>query len=46
MSHPFLLLHPDDNVVVARSLAPMGTEVTLPGGAVRLAAPIPRAHKN
>jgi altronate dehydratase small subunit len=45
MSDPFLLLHPDDNVVVARSLAPEGTEVALPGGSIRLAATVPRAHK-
>jgi hypothetical protein len=42
---PFLLLHPGDNVLVARANAPEGTEVVLPGGSVRLAQSIPMAHK-
>jgi hypothetical protein len=42
---PFLLLHPDDNVLVARANAPEGTEVLLDGGAVRLTRSIPMAHK-
>lgn len=42
---PFLKLHERDNVLVARALAPEGTEVTLESGVVRLARPIPLAHK-
>ena len=45
MSGPFLLLHPDDNVLVARANAPEGTEVALDGGLVRLPQSIPMAHK-
>ncbi|WP_460275679.1 UxaA family hydrolase [Celeribacter sp. ULVN23_4] len=46
MSGPFLLLHADDNVLVARNLVPEGAEVALDGGStIRLAASVPRAHK-
>ena len=45
MSGPFLLMHPDDNVLVARANAPEGTEVALESGAVRLSHAIPMAHK-
>ncbi len=45
MTGPFLLLHPDDNVLVARATAPEGTEVALESGAVRLSPSIPMAHK-
>jgi hypothetical protein len=45
MTGPFLLLHPDDNVLVARASAPEGTEVALESGAVRLSQSIPMAHK-
>ena len=45
MRGPFLLLHPDDNVLVARASAPAGTEVALERGVVRLAQAIPMAHK-
>jgi altronate dehydratase small subunit len=41
----FLLLHPEDTVLVARANAPAGTEVALDGGPVRLAQSIPMAHK-
>ena len=44
MSH-FLLLHEDDNVLVARATAPEGTVVSLDGGEVVLARDIPLAHK-
>jgi len=42
---PFLLLHPEDNVLVARAAAPEGTVVGLEAGPVRLARMIPMAHK-
>ena len=42
---PFLLLHPDDNTLVARANAPEGTEVETEVGPVRLTRPIPMAHK-
>jgi len=45
MSGPFLLLHPDDNVLVARANAPEGTEVVLDSGPVHLSQSIPMAHK-
>lgn len=45
MSGPFLLLHPSDNVLVARATAPEGLEVTLDSGPVRLARVVPLAHK-
>ncbi|MFW2543937.1 UxaA family hydrolase [Primorskyibacter sp. 2E107] len=45
MTGPFLLLHPDDNVLVARQSAAEGLEVTLEGGAVKLSRLIPLAHK-
>ncbi len=45
MTGPFLLLHPDDNVLVARAVAPEGTVVDLEAGPVRLAQMIPMAHK-
>lgn len=45
MTGPFLLLHPDDNVLVARATAPEGSEVALDSGAVRLSQAIPMAHK-
>jgi hypothetical protein len=45
MTGPFLLLHPDDNVLVARATAPEGTEVALGGITVLLNEAIPMAHK-
>ena len=45
MTGPFLLLHPDDNTLVARAHAPEGTEVETEAGPVRLIRPIPMAHK-
>lgn len=45
MTGPFLLLHDADNVLVARTNAPEGLEVGLENGPVRLARPIPMAHK-
>ena len=45
MTGPFLLLHPDDNVLVARATAPEGTMVALHGITVRLTQAIPMAHK-
>jgi altronate dehydratase small subunit len=45
MTGPFLLLHPEDNVLVARANAPEGLEVTLDSGPVRLAQSVPMAHK-
>jgi altronate dehydratase small subunit len=45
MTVPFLLLHEDDNVLVARANAPEGAEVALEGGVVRLTQSIPMAHK-
>ncbi|WP_431298666.1 UxaA family hydrolase [Tabrizicola sp. BL-A-41-H6] len=45
MTGPFLLLHADDNVLVARATAAEGTMVALDGVAVRLTAAIPMAHK-
>ena len=45
MTGPFLLLHDADNVLVARMNAPEGLEITLDSGPVRLARPIPMAHK-
>lgn len=42
---PFLLLDPRDNVLVARANAPEGLEIALQSGPVRLARPIPMAHK-
>tara|TARA_R110000868_G_scaffold162903_3_gene394828 strand:- start:320990 stop:321304 length:315 start_codon:yes stop_codon:yes gene_type:complete len=45
MTAPFLLLHPNDNVLVARTLAPEGTKVELASGAIKLAGAIPLAHK-
>ncbi|WP_417804438.1 UxaA family hydrolase [Thalassospira lucentensis] len=45
MSAPFLHLHPNDNVLVARSTAPEGAKVVLEGGPFVLTQPIPLAHK-
>ena len=45
MTGPFLLLHPDDNTLVARAHAPEGTEVETEAGPIRLTRPIPMAHK-
>ncbi len=45
MTGPFLLLHPDDNVLVARATVPEGTAVTLDSGTVHLTQLIPMAHK-
>ncbi|WP_353471582.1 UxaA family hydrolase [Salipiger sp. H15] len=45
MIGPFLLLSPQDNVLVARANAPEGTGVPLEGGAVTLSRLIPLAHK-
>lgn len=45
MTGPFLLLHPDDNTLVARANAPEGTEVQTETGSVRLTRMIPMAHK-
>jgi diadenosine tetraphosphate (Ap4A) HIT family hydrolase len=42
---PFLLLHPDDNVLVARAAAPEGAEIARDTGPVRLSQMIPMAHK-
>lgn len=42
---PFLLLHPADNVLVARANAPEGQLVALEDGEVALSRPIPMAHK-
>jgi altronate dehydratase small subunit len=42
---PFLLLHPDDTVLVARAPVPEGTKVALEGCVVRLTRLIPMAHK-
>lgn len=42
---PFLLLHSDDNVLVARATAAEGTVVTLDSGPVALSRVIPLAHK-
>jgi altronate dehydratase small subunit len=42
---PFLQLHPQDNVLVARANAPEGLQITLASGTVRLARAIPMAHK-
>lgn len=45
MTGPLLLLHAEDNVLVARATVPEGTEVALDGGAVRLTQTIAMAHK-
>lgn len=45
MTGPFLLLHPDDNTLVARAGVPAGTEIATETGPVRLGRPIPMAHK-
>jgi diadenosine tetraphosphate (Ap4A) HIT family hydrolase len=45
MTGPFLLLHSEDNVLVARTTVPEGTEVALEAGPVRLSQMIPMAHK-
>ena len=45
MIGPFLLLHPADTVLVARTNAPEGLEITLDSGPLRLARVIPMAHK-
>lgn len=45
MNGPFLLLHPVDNTLVARANAPEGLAVETDSGTVRLARPIPMAHK-
>lgn len=45
MTAPFLHLHSDDNVLVARASAPAGTEVKLADSTVTLAHAIPLAHK-
>lgn len=45
MRGPFLLLHPEDNVLVARATAPEGAEIVLDTGPVRLSQSIPMAHK-
>lgn len=45
MTAPFLHLHPDDNVLVARASAPVGTEVKLANSTTILARAIPLAHK-
>lgn len=45
MTGPFLMLSEKDNVLVARANAPEGLELALEGGPVRLARPIPMAHK-
>lgn len=42
---PFLRLHPDDNVLIARANAPAGLKIDLSCGPVRLAHNIPMAHK-
>lgn len=45
MTGPFILLHPNDNVLVARKLAPEGTNVELASGVITLTQAIPLAHK-
>jgi len=45
MTGPFLHLHPDDNVLVARASAPVGTEVKLASSTATLTQTIPLAHK-
>jgi altronate hydrolase len=45
MTGPFLHLHPDDNVLVARASAPAGTEVKLANITATLSHAIPLAHK-
>ncbi len=45
MTDLFLLLHPDDNTLVARANAPEGTKVETESGFVALARMIPMAHK-
>lgn len=45
MTGPFLLLHPDDNVLVARSLAPEGLTVVIGDQTITLSKSIPLAHK-
>ena len=45
MTDAFLLLNEKDNVLVARSFVAEGTVVQLRSGAVKLARPIPLAHK-
>lgn len=45
MTDPFLLMHPDDNTLVARTQVPEGTEIATATGPVRLTRPIPIAHK-
>ncbi len=45
MTDLFLLLHPDDNTLVARANAPEGMKVETESGVVALARMIPMAHK-
>lgn len=45
MIDPFLLLHADDNVLVARATVDAGSDVTLEGGKLTLKRLIPLAHK-
>lgn len=42
---PFLLLHPDDNVLVCRRQAAAGETVTLDGNAVALPGAVAVGHK-
>ena len=41
----FLLLHPADDVVLARQLLPAGSEIHHAGAVIRVRADIPRGHK-
>ncbi|KJE34704.1 hypothetical protein UF64_13390 [Thalassospira sp. HJ] len=45
MTNPFLHLHPEDNVLVARATALAGTEVRLQKITATLGQSIPLAHK-
>jgi (2R)-sulfolactate sulfo-lyase subunit alpha len=42
---PFILLHPDDNVLVCRQHAPAGETIALDGDTVVLPSDIPVGHK-
>ncbi|MFT4074091.1 MAG: UxaA family hydrolase [Asticcacaulis sp.] len=44
-SDPFILLHPDDNVLVCRQHAVAGQQITLDGDAVVLSGDITVGHK-
>lgn len=42
---PFILLHPDDNILVCRAAAAAGDAVTIDGAALALPAAIEVGHK-